>query len=401
MRDLGVTFELNKGKAFGQKAVELRRAAPRFQRRGMVARHPRACASGCGPSRCSCTTSTARRKSCDTATCPSRPCSAARISSGPPCGLEPPRGRYLHLGGICLKRDPHGHLQVSSQHFGHATGVAYMVQNRRVLARVAPGNVLRPFGRLHRGDAHRHPRSVARHGGPVLRRAAHRHAHRRAGQPVLHRAFLPRPAHGRAARAGRRPARARRPRLPQNHRRPGARPRHLQPRDRQHARPHGAGARLVPGRAGAGALPAQENGRRSSTRLGSQLADDRALLPYASRIIRFYLGEAPILSDHAHLLVRRPRPVFARAEQPVGIPHPAAHRRTAVRQPARPRPQRARGSGVAAGDQEVARACSSRNPSRRGPRRCVSRRAARSNAARTSSSTRCARATASRCSPAR
>ncbi len=123
-----------------------------------------------------------------------------------------------------------------------------------------PGDVLGSVRRLHRRDAHRHPRSPARHGGPVLRRAAHRHAHRRAGQPVLHRAQLPRPAHGRAARAGGRPARARRSGLPQNHRRPGTRPRHLQPGDGQSARPDGARTRFDARRAGAGALPAQENG---------------------------------------------------------------------------------------------------------------------------------------------
>ena len=56
----------------------------------------------------------------------------------PAMRLEPPRGRYLHLGAVCLKRDIDGSLIVSSQHFGRTTGFSYMVQNRRVLARVAP-----------------------------------------------------------------------------------------------------------------------------------------------------------------------------------------------------------------------------------------------------------------------
>ncbi len=56
----------------------------------------------------------------------------------PAVHLEPTHGSYLYIGGVCLKRDVHGALQISSQHFGHATGLAYMVQNRRVLARVAP-----------------------------------------------------------------------------------------------------------------------------------------------------------------------------------------------------------------------------------------------------------------------
>ncbi len=53
-------------------------------------------------------------------------------------GLPRPRNAYLHLSGLCLARDAHGALQVKQQHFGHATGISYMLQNRRALARIAP-----------------------------------------------------------------------------------------------------------------------------------------------------------------------------------------------------------------------------------------------------------------------
>ncbi len=53
-------------------------------------------------------------------------------------GIPRPRDAYLHLSGLCLARDPHGALHVKQQHFGHATGISYMLQNRRALARIAP-----------------------------------------------------------------------------------------------------------------------------------------------------------------------------------------------------------------------------------------------------------------------
>lgn len=53
-------------------------------------------------------------------------------------GIPRPRGAYLHLSGLCVARDAHGALQVKQQHFAHSTGISYMLQNRRALARIAP-----------------------------------------------------------------------------------------------------------------------------------------------------------------------------------------------------------------------------------------------------------------------
>ena len=53
-------------------------------------------------------------------------------------GLNRPLGAFLHLSGICLTRDRRGTLQVKSHYFSHATGLSYMMQNRRALARVIP-----------------------------------------------------------------------------------------------------------------------------------------------------------------------------------------------------------------------------------------------------------------------
>ncbi|MGB8167984.1 MAG: circularly permuted type 2 ATP-grasp protein [Chthoniobacteraceae bacterium] len=53
-------------------------------------------------------------------------------------GLPRPCDSFLHLSGICLSRDTSGAWQVKHHHFSHATGISYMMQNRRALARVIP-----------------------------------------------------------------------------------------------------------------------------------------------------------------------------------------------------------------------------------------------------------------------
>ena len=53
-------------------------------------------------------------------------------------GLPLPAGAYLHLTGLCVARGARGEWQVKHHHFGHATGISYMMQNRRALARVVP-----------------------------------------------------------------------------------------------------------------------------------------------------------------------------------------------------------------------------------------------------------------------
>jgi uncharacterized circularly permuted ATP-grasp superfamily protein/uncharacterized alpha-E superfamily protein len=52
--------------------------------------------------------------------------------------LPRPRDAFLHLSGMCVARDGRGRWQVKRHHFGHATGISYMMQNRRALARVLP-----------------------------------------------------------------------------------------------------------------------------------------------------------------------------------------------------------------------------------------------------------------------
>ncbi len=53
-------------------------------------------------------------------------------------GLPRPRGAYLHLCGIRLERGPGGAFMIQHHQFSRASGLSYMMQNRRALARVLP-----------------------------------------------------------------------------------------------------------------------------------------------------------------------------------------------------------------------------------------------------------------------
>ncbi|HEY5741415.1 MAG TPA: circularly permuted type 2 ATP-grasp protein, partial [Terrimicrobiaceae bacterium] len=52
--------------------------------------------------------------------------------------LTRPGGAYLHLCGLSLCRVPNGELAVKHHYFSNASGISYMIQNRRALARVIP-----------------------------------------------------------------------------------------------------------------------------------------------------------------------------------------------------------------------------------------------------------------------
>lgn len=56
----------------------------------------------------------------------------------PACGLSPTGGHYFHLSGLCLTRLPDGRLAVKNHYFSHASGISYMMQNRRAMVRACP-----------------------------------------------------------------------------------------------------------------------------------------------------------------------------------------------------------------------------------------------------------------------
>ena len=52
--------------------------------------------------------------------------------------LTPAAGAYMHLSGLSLCRVPSGEFAVKHHYFSNASGISYMIQNRRALARVIP-----------------------------------------------------------------------------------------------------------------------------------------------------------------------------------------------------------------------------------------------------------------------
>ena len=57
---------------------------------------------------------------------------------GASMGLPLPKDTYLHLSGISLTRNSNGELAVKEHHMSRASGISYMIQNRRALASVVP-----------------------------------------------------------------------------------------------------------------------------------------------------------------------------------------------------------------------------------------------------------------------
>lgn len=53
-------------------------------------------------------------------------------------GVPAPGGAFLHLSGIAVCRLPDGRLAVKHHYFSNASGISYMIQNRRALTRVIP-----------------------------------------------------------------------------------------------------------------------------------------------------------------------------------------------------------------------------------------------------------------------
>ncbi len=53
-------------------------------------------------------------------------------------GLPRPGDAFLHLSGVCVTRLPDGEFAVKHHYFSNASGLSYMIQNRRALSRVIP-----------------------------------------------------------------------------------------------------------------------------------------------------------------------------------------------------------------------------------------------------------------------
>ena len=69
---------------------------------------------------------------------PARPVLGSPYFQRPAVGLPLPGGAFLHLAGAAVARLPDGRMAVTHHYFSQASGISYMMQNRRALSRVYP-----------------------------------------------------------------------------------------------------------------------------------------------------------------------------------------------------------------------------------------------------------------------
>ena len=207
-------------------------------------------------------------------------------------GLPLPAGAYLHLSGISICRLPDGQLAAKHHYFSNASGMSYMIQNRRALTRVIPQS-FQDTGILSISDVPTNilemlrsfskesdPMVVLLSPGPISPAySEHSFLARRMGIPLVQGGDL------------------------------------LVLNDEVYLKTVSGLSKLdviytrvsdqwldpmVFRRDSILGIPGLAHCvRRQSVAvinaIGSQISDDRALLPFASQIIRYYLGERPIL----------------------------------------------------------------------------------------------------------
>ncbi len=211
-------------------------------------------------------------------------------------GVRPPNGVRIHVAGVDLVRDDEGVFRVLEDNLRCPSGVSYVLENRRTLSHVAPelfaGQRLRSVeeypARLKAALLAAAPVGVAEPTVVVLTPGVHNSAH-------FEHAFLARRmgvelVEGRDLFCREGTVRMRTTR--------GSEPVHVIYRridddylDPVHFRPDsvlGVPGLLNAARAGAVTIA---NG------VGNGVADDKAVYPYVPKIVRYYLGEEPLLPN--------------------------------------------------------------------------------------------------------
>ena len=209
-------------------------------------------------------------------------------------GLPAPGGAFLHLAGFALARLPDGRMAVSHHYFSDASGISYMMQNRRALSRV--------FGEVFRDH---NPRGIAEIPLQILE-ALRALASTDVSEPVV---ALLTPGAGNAAYSEH-SFLARRMGIPLvqggdlivlDDRLYLKSVSGLEKIDVVYSRVADTWIDPLVFRRDSllgvpGLLQCVRRGHVAVVNaVGARLADDRAILPFASRIIRFYLGENEIL----------------------------------------------------------------------------------------------------------
>ena len=213
-------------------------------------------------------------------------------------GVDPPGDVYAHVAGIDLVRDEHGEYLVLEDNLRSPSGVCYMLENRQAMKR----DVRAALRALRRAADRALPAGAARH---AARRRAPAAATTRPSCCSRPASTTPRTSstpssRGRWASSSSRAATSSchdDRRLHADDAGPAARRRDLPPHRRRFPRP----ARLPPGLA-CSASPGLINAYRAgnvalANAPGTGVADDKVVYPYVPEMIRYYLGEEPILAN--------------------------------------------------------------------------------------------------------
>ena len=204
--------------ALGQgAAVPARHRAPGDQRGGVDRSCSAASSSASRRWRCSSPTSTATPRSSATACCPGGLITSCEHFHRTAAGLVPPNGVRIHVAGIDLVRDEQGVFRVLEDNLRNPSGVSYVMENRRTMARVFPDLFTRQRVRTV-GDYGTHLlRALRAAAAPNEADPDRRRAHPRRLQLGLLRALAAGPPDGRRAGRGPRPVLPRQPRLHAHH----------------------------------------------------------------------------------------------------------------------------------------------------------------------------------------
>ena len=216
----------------------------------------------------------------------------SRFFQRPAPGLPLPSGSFLHLSGIAVGRLANGELAVKHHYMSHASGMSYMIQNRRVLTRVIPQSFQETgihsisdvptdiVEMLRSHSSENDPLVVLLTPGPMSPAySEHGFLSRRMGIPLVQGGDL----------------------LVMNDEVYLKTVRGLNKVDVIYSRVSDQWLDpLVFQRDSTLGVPGLVHCIRKKNvtvvnAIGAQLSDDRAILPHASRIIRYYLGERPIL----------------------------------------------------------------------------------------------------------
>ena len=227
-------------------------------------------------------------------------------------GIRPPGGVYCHVAGCDLVRDSDGTWKVLEDNVRTPSGISYVLENRVAMTRLVP-ELFAPTacGRSTTTRSSCSPRCAR------SRRRADSEATVVVWTPgpinsaYFEHAFLARQMGVELVEASR-PRRARRRPLHAHDARPRARPRGLPPARRRLRRPARVPPRLAARRAGL--VRAYRAGTVAiANAIGTGVADDKAIYHYVPEMIRFYLGEEPLLAERADVPAGRHRAARARA----------------------------------------------------------------------------------------